>query len=108
MAKDLTEALRALTEPSAGLTSRRDKSLLERQNPPGIQARTGSAGPVYGEGAGGTGFELYPEKTMTTSDGLFTIYYPKTIKARVSGSIGGEYITKIVTVGVIKEEAPDG
>lgn len=108
MAKDLTEALRALTEPSAGLTSRRDKSLLERQDPPAIPARTGSAGPVATTGAGGTGFELYPEKTMTTSDGLFTIYYPKTIKALVSGSIGGEYITKIVTVGVIKEEAPDG
>lgn len=51
MAKDLTEALRSLTEAS-GQTSRVDKALPARPNPPAIPARSGSAGPVATPGAG--------------------------------------------------------
>lgn len=108
MAKDLTEALQSLTERAAGQTSRVDKALPARPNPPAIPARTGTAGPIYGTGAGGTGFELAAEKTIASSDGLFTIYFPKTIKARVSGNIDGVPKTSIVTVGVIKDEPQDG
>lgn len=88
MAKDLTEALRSLTEAS-GQTSRVDKALPERPNPPAIPARTGSAGPVATPGAGGiasplteTDFadrEFYATGWKTT-DGLFTMPAIKKIK----------------------------
>lgn len=108
MAKDLTEALAALTEAASGKTSRVDKSLPDPRIPPAIPARTGSSKPILAQGMSGTGFELAAEKTIATSDGLFTIYFPKTIKATVSGAIDGVQTTSVVTVGVIKEEAASG
>lgn len=88
MAKDLTEALRSLTEATSQ-TSRVDKALPERPNPPAIPVRTGSAGPVATPGAGGiasplteTAFadrEFYATGWKTT-DGLFTLPAIKKIK----------------------------
>lgn len=108
LTKDLTEALRALTESGAGQTSRRDTLLPAPEAKPSIPQRTGSSGPKYGNGeSGGTGFTLHGEKTIESTDGLFTIYFPKTIKARVSGEAGGTEVSpKIVTVGVIEAVDP--
>ena len=45
MAKDLTEALRQLTEGGAGQTSRTDSTLPATRAAPAIPARVGSSGP---------------------------------------------------------------
>lgn len=89
MAKDLTEALQALTERASGQTSRVDKALPARPNAPAIPARTGAAGPLAtGSGAGiaspltETAFadrEFYATGWKTT-DGLFTLPAIKKIK----------------------------
>lgn len=42
MAKDLTDALAALTEQAQGITSRRDKKLPADKNPDPIPSRTGT------------------------------------------------------------------
>ena len=90
MAADLTEALRSLTGKGSGQTSRVDKALPVRLNPPAIPARTGSAGPVANPGAGiaspltETAFadrEFYATGWKTT-DGLFTLPAIKKIKFR--------------------------
>ena len=88
MAKDLTEALRSLTESGAGQTSRVDKALPSRPNPPAIPARTGAAGPVANPASGiaspltETAFadrEFY-EGGWKTTDGLFTLPAIKKLK----------------------------
>lgn len=106
MARDLTDALRALTEAGSGQTSRRDTRLPGSANPPEIPERTGTSGPKFSAGAAGTGFTLHGEKTIESTDGLFTIYFPKTIKARVDGENGSAETPKIVTVGVIEAVDP--
>lgn len=87
MAKDITEALRSLTEAS-GQTSRVDKVLPARPSPPAIPERTGRAGPVATPGAGiaspltETAFadrEFYATGWKTT-DSLFTLPAIKKIK----------------------------
>lgn len=88
MAKDLTEALQSLTERASGQTSRVDKALPARPNPPAIPARTGSAGPVYASGTGQV-FALDGEKTYTSSDGLFTIVFPDSLR----GFVGTDDVT---------------
>ena len=81
MAKDLTEALRQLTEGGAGQTSRTDKTLPATRAAPAIPARTGSSGPKAG--AGGTiaspltetayaNRSYHSPKTITSTDGLLT------------------------------------
>lgn len=92
MAKDLTEALRALTDKAtSGQTSRVDKALPVRANPPAITARSGSAGPL--EGAANTGIASPLTETAfsdrkfysggwKTADGLFTLPAIKTIKMK--------------------------
>jgi hypothetical protein len=98
MARDLTEALRALTDKAtSGQTSRVDKALPERANPPAIPARSGSAGPVT-TAAVGDSWELKGEKTWATSDGLFTIYFPETLESAIGG--------KTLTIGAIKAVTP--
>ncbi len=87
MAKDLTEALRALTESGAGQTS--------RANPPAIPQRVGTAGPIYA-GATDLAFSLDGEKTYTSSDGLFTIVFTDSIKTFIE--------SKLVTFGVLTVE----
>lgn len=89
MAKDLTDALQSLTERAAGQTSRVDKALPARPNPPAIPERTGTAGPIAAAGAGGiasplteTAFadrEFYAGGWKTT-DGLFTLPAIKKLK----------------------------
>lgn len=88
MAKDLTDALQSLTEKAFGQTSRVDKALPARPNPPAIPARTGTAGPVATPGSGiaspltETAFadrEFYAGGWKTT-DGLFTLPAIKKLK----------------------------
>ena len=91
MAKDLTESLRALTGKDSGQTSRVDKALPARPNPPAIPERIGSAGPLAGAGNAGiasplteTAFadrEFYATGWKTT-DSLFTLPMIKTLKMR--------------------------
>ena len=87
MSKDLTEALRALTEGSAGQTTRQDKKLPESRPSPSVPARTGASGPVAQKApyssSGGVASPLtettyasrtfWPTKTMTSTDGVFQI-----------------------------------
>lgn len=98
MAKDLTEALRALTEAGAGQTSRRDTRLPDVTARPNIPQRTGSAGPKYAATSGDS-WALKGEKTMATSDGLFTIYYPETLESTIG--------SKVITIGAIKTETTE-
>jgi hypothetical protein len=98
MAKDLTEALRALTEQSGGLTSRVDKTLPAPRVPSAIPARSGASGPIS-SATGGDAWELKGEKTWATTDGLFTLYMPETLKSNIGG--------KLITIGAIKTEAPE-
>lgn len=97
MAKDLTAALHALTEQAQGQTTRLDKALPAVKPAPGIPARTGASGPV-GTGSGGTGFTLGGEKTVTSTDGLLTFYFPETLKAKIGNTS--------VVVGAIEVTAP--
>lgn len=96
MAKDLTAALHALTEQASGQTTRRDKVLQEVKQATEIPPRIGSSGPVM-TGGGGTGFELGGEKTVTSTDGLLTFYFPETLKGKVSN--------KSIVLGVIEVTA---
>ncbi len=98
MAKDLTEALAALTEAASGKTSRVDKSLPEPRIPPAILARTGASKPVAAAAAAGDSWTLKGENTIITSDGLFSIYFPETLESIIGG--------KVITVGAIKTETP--
>lgn len=89
MAKDLAEALRALTEGASGQTSRVDKTLPAPRVPSAIPERTGVSGPLATPGAGGiasplteTAFadrEFYATGWKTT-DGLFTLPAIKKLK----------------------------
>ena len=69
MPKDLTEALRALTERPDG-TSRVDKALEPRPPLPQIPARSGSSKPIAGATAGGIASPLvetaYSDRTWHT------------------------------------------
>jgi hypothetical protein len=91
MARDLTEALRALTESGIGKSSRRDTRLPAAPEPPAIPARTGKAGPTSAPGAGGIASPLtetdfadreFYATGWTTADGLFTLPAIKTLKMR--------------------------
>lgn len=97
MAKDLTEALQALTEQAAGQTSRVDRTLPTARVPPAIPPRSGSSGPITAVDNGDS-FALKGEKTIASSDGLFTLYFPETLEATIGG--------KVVTLGAIKTETP--
>ena len=98
MAKDLTEALAAMTEAASGKTSRVDKSLPDPRIPPAIPARTGSSKPIAAASVGDA-WTPKGEKIWETSDGLFSIYFPETLESTIEG--------KIVTIGAIKTEAPE-
>lgn len=81
MAKDLTEALRQMTEGGVGQTSRVDKTLPAANEAPAIPARSGSSGPKAGKG-GSIASPLtetayadrtyHSPKTITSTDGLIT------------------------------------
>ena len=95
MPKDLTAALQALTEGAQGQTSRVNKMLAAAKSATGIPERSGSSGPIYSSAAGGgSALTLKGEKTIVTSDGLFSIYFPETVEATVSD--------KVLTIGAIK------
>lgn len=70
MSKDLTEALRALTERPGG-TSRVDKALEPRAELPLIPARSGSSRPIAGATSGGIASPLvetaYSDRTWHSS-----------------------------------------
>ena len=81
MAKDLTEALRQLTEGGAGQTSRTDSTLPATRAAPAIPARVGSSGPKGVSGGSISspltetdyGARTYHDaKTITSTDGLLT------------------------------------
>lgn len=93
MAKDLTAALHALTMEAQGQTTRQDKALPAVKEATEIPVRTGASGPISAAGAG-TGFALRGEKTVASTDGLLTFYFPETLGAKVSD--------KNVVVGVIE------
>jgi len=81
MAKDLTEALRQLTEGAAGQTSRTDSTLPATRAAPAIPPRVGSSGPK-GVSGGAISSPLtetdyaartyHAMKTITSTDGLIT------------------------------------
>jgi hypothetical protein len=81
VAKDLTEALRQLTEGGAGQTSRVDKTLPASNAAPAIPARSGSSGPKSRSG-GSIASPLtetayasrtyHSPMTITSTDGLLT------------------------------------
>jgi hypothetical protein len=84
MAKDLTEAIAALTEAASGKTSRVDRSLPDPRIPPAIPARTGSSKPIAGAAAGGgiasplteTDYAdrtWHAERTITSTDGVWAL-----------------------------------
>lgn len=89
MAKDLSEALGALTGKGSGQTSRVDKALPARPNPPAIPERTGTSGPLSAAASAGiasplteTAFadrEFYTGGWKTT-DSLFTLPAIKKLK----------------------------
>lgn len=82
MAKDLTEALAALSEGGAS-TSRENKRLKDSPKPSAIPERIGEALPrAAGSGAGiasplteesYAGRLYWPERAITSTDGLFTL-----------------------------------
>jgi hypothetical protein len=83
MAKDLTEALRQLTEGGSGQTSRIDKTLPAARVAPTIPARTGSSPPLATKSNAGSiasplvetaysGRNYWASKTITSTDGLIT------------------------------------
>lgn len=97
MAKDLTAALHALTEAAQGQTSRVDRSLPEAKAASAIPTRSGSSGPIMADSRGNA-FVLKGEKTLVSSDGLISLYFPETLEGVV-----GE---KTVTIGAIVAVAP--
>lgn len=97
MAKDLTAALHALTVEAQGQTTRQDKVLPAAKEAPAIPERSGSSGPVGGA-SGGTGFALNGEKTVSSTDGLLTFYFPDTLRATIGATT--------VDVGVIVKTGP--
>lgn len=83
MAKDLTEALRQMTEGGLGQTSRVDKVLPAASAAPVIPPRSGASGPKAGAGAGAAiasplteiayaNRTYHSPKTITSTDGLIT------------------------------------
>jgi hypothetical protein len=94
MAKDLSAALQALTEQAQGQTSRVDKALPAGRDIPAIPARSGSSGPMSTPGVAATAFVLRGEKTITSSDGIFTFHFPETLETTLDD--------KVLTIGVIK------
>lgn len=82
MAKDLTSAWAALSQDAAGSTSRKDRVLPAAQSKSAIPARTGTAQPG-GSATGSIASPLteanyaartwWPDQTITSSDGIFTI-----------------------------------
>jgi hypothetical protein len=97
MAKDLTEALHAMTVEAQGQSTRVDKVLPAVKEATAIPTRSGSSGPV-GAGSGGTGFVLNGEKTVSSTDGLLTFYFPDTLRATIG--------VTTVDVGVIVKTGP--
>jgi len=93
MARDLTAALQAMTEEAVGQTSRVNKKLPEAREATMIPERRGSSGPIYSAAAGNV-LTLKGEKTIATSDGLFTIYFPESAET-VTGN-------KVLTFGAIE------
>lgn len=81
MAKDLTEALQALTEQAAGQTSRVDRTLPTARVPPAIPARSGSSGPIAAAVSSiaspltetSFGARQFYAAGWKSSDGLFTL-----------------------------------
>lgn len=82
MAKDLTSALHALTMQAQGQTSRKDVTLPAATPVTKIPPRTGSSSPAtLQNNSGGTGGqfgesdprEFWPERAITSTDGLFVI-----------------------------------
>lgn len=83
MSKDLTEALRQLTEDGAGQTSRVDKTLPPIAVKPDIPPRTGSSPPLGRASAGSSiasplvetdyaARAYWASQTITSTDGLIT------------------------------------
>jgi len=97
MAKDLTAALHALTEQANGQTTRVDKSLPAVKVAPPIPERVGSSGIISGAG-GGVGFALNGEKTVSSTDGLLTFYFPETLRTTIG--------LTTLDVGVIVKTTP--
>ncbi len=82
MAKDLTEALRLLTEGGAGQTSREEKTLPAARVAPAIPARSGSSPPLARGSSGSiasplvetaySGRNYWSSQIITSTDGMIT------------------------------------
>lgn len=81
MSKDLTEALRRLTEQP-------DASVNAVPAPRGMAPAVKSAALLPGgaAGASGNGLTINGTKTLSSSDGLFAIVFPDTVKTTISGA----------------------
>lgn len=81
MSKDLTDALRRLTEQP-------DASVNAMPAPRGMAPAVKSAALLPGASAssGGNGLTINGTKTLSSSDGLFAIIFPDTVKTTVSGA----------------------
>jgi hypothetical protein len=91
--KDLTEALRALTEQANGADS----------GPPAMKSRGAAAAVkssalLAGGATGSSDFTLKGEKTVTSTDGIFTFYFPETLEKVIGG--------KTVKIGAITATTP--
>lgn len=82
MAKDLTEALAALTEGASGSTTRKEKSLTPKKSPDEIPSRTAapSGKTTNGKGIASPLTETayserlwHPEKTSVSTDGIWVV-----------------------------------
>lgn len=90
MSRDLTDDLRALTEQA-------NASKREGMKPRGAAAKVESSALLPGaskSGNGSSSFEPKGPKTLTSTDGLFTIFYPDTLETTIDSTV--------YTVGVIK------
>lgn len=92
MSKDLTDALRALTEQANGTSPEPMK--LRGNAPAAISAALPSGAQ---QGTGSKDFAVGGTKTMVSTDGLFALVFPDTLNTTISGV---QY-----TVGVIKKVA---
>jgi hypothetical protein len=99
MAKDLTDALRVLTEQASGQTTRTDKTLPAVKVATAIPERVGSSGPITAAGASGIASPLTEESAAAreyytagwvTSDGLFTL--PAIKKVVMTDRLGNEVV----------------
>lgn len=95
MSKDLTEALRAMMAGDA------NTNIMPALKPRGAAPAVTSAAPLPGGAsapAGNNSFTADGAKTMVSTDGLFALVFPDTLKTTLGGAV--------LTVPVVKKVTP--